>query len=88
MAVKKNIKIHIIKIDSSTFQLTKISSGVIYKISEKFSFLPPGYQYTPAFRLRGVNGCKVRLIRADGTFPMGLFSEIVEHITDILKKKV
>ncbi len=88
MAVKKKIKIHIIKIDSSTFQLTKISSGMIYKLSEKFSYLPDGYKFQPAYRLRGINGVKVRLVRPDGTFPMGLFSEVVEHLTDVLKKQV
>lgn len=88
MAVKKKIKIHIIKIDSSTFQLTKISSGMIYKLSEKFSYLPDGFKFTPMYRLRGINGCKIRLVRADGTFPMGLFSEVVEFLTDTLKKQV
>jgi len=88
MAVKKKIKIHIIKIDSSTFQLTKISSGMIYKLSEKFSYLPDGYKFQPAYRLRGINGVKVRLVRVDGSFPMGLFSEIVEFLTDTLKKQV
>jgi len=88
MAVKKKIKIHIIKIDSSTFQLTKISSGMIYKLSEKFSYLPDGYKFQPAYRLRGINGVKVRLVRPDGTFPMGLFSEVVEFLTDSLKKEV
>ena len=88
MAVKKKIKIHIIKIDSSTFQLTKISSGVIYKLSEKFKFLPEGYKFLPSYRLRGINGVAVRLVRPDGSFPMGLFSEVVEFLTDTLKKQV
>lgn len=88
MAVKKTYKIHIIKIDSSTFQLTKISSGVLYKVSEKFKFLPDAYKFLPAYRLRGINGVSVRLVRADGTFPSGLFSEIVEYLTDTLKKQV
>jgi len=88
MAAKKKINIHIVKIDSSTFQLTKISSGMIYKLSEKFSYLPDGYKFQPSYRLRGINGVKVRLVRADGTFPSGLFSEVVEFLTDTLKKQV
>ena len=88
MAAKKKFKIHIIKIDSSTFQLTKISSGIIYKLSEKFSYLPDGYKFLPSYRLRGIQGVKVRLVRPDGTFPMGLFSEVVEFLTDTLKKQV
>lgn len=85
---KKIIPIRVEKINSSTFQLTKISSVLLTKISEKFSFLPPGYKYQPKFRLLGVKGVKVRLVKPDGTFPAGLFSEIIEFITDTLGKKV
>lgn len=85
---KKNIPIKIIKINSSTFQLTKISTTVLDKISEKFSWLPPGYKFQAKFRLMGVKGVKVRLIKSDGTFPAGLFSEVVQYITDELGKEI
>jgi hypothetical protein len=85
---KKIIPIRIIKINSSTLQLTKISSTVLVKISEHFSYLPPGYKFQPKFRLMGIKGVKVRLVQADGTFPSGLFGDIVEYITDVLHKKV
>lgn len=88
MAKKKIIPIKVEKINSSTFQLTKISSVLLAKISEKFSFLPPGYRFQARFRLMGIKGVKVRLVQADGTFPAGLFSEIVTFITDTLKKKI
>ena len=85
---KKIIPIKIIKINSSTLQLTKIASSTLAQISEKFSFLPPGYKFNPKFRLMGVKGVKVRLVQADGTFPAGLFSEIVEYITEVIKRPI
>jgi hypothetical protein len=85
---KKKIAIRIEKIDSSTLQLTKIATSVLAKVSEKFSFLPPGYKFHPRFRLMGIKGVKVRLVQADGTFPAGLFSDVVEYLTEVLKKKV
>jgi len=85
---KKQIAIHITKRDSATFVLNKISSKMLYYLSEKFSFLPPGYKFNPRFRLMGIKGVKVRLIQPDGSFPMGLFSEVVEYLTDTQKKKV
>ncbi len=85
---KKIIPIKIIKINSSILQLTKIASSTLAQISEKFSFLPPGYKFNPKFRLMGVKGVKVRLVQADGTFPAGLFGEIVEYITEVLKRPV
>ena len=88
MEKKKPIAIKIEKINSSTMQLTKIASTVLEKVRDKFSFLPPGYQYQPRFRLMGIKGVKAYLIGADGTFPTGLFSEIVEYLTDTLGKKV
>lgn len=88
MAKKKNIPIHITKRDASTFVLNKISSNILYKLGEKFSFLPPGYKFQPKFRLMGVKGVKVRLIKPDGSFPMGLFSEVITYLTDVLGKKV
>lgn len=85
---KKMIPIRIIKINSSTLQLTKISTTIIAKISEHFSYLPPGYKFQPKFRLMGIKGVKVRLVQADGTFPAGLFGEVVEYITDVLHREV
>ena len=85
---RKKIPIKIEKINSSTFQLTKISSVILGKVSDKFSYLPPGYQFQPKFRLMGIKGVKVRLVKIDGTFPSGLFSEVVEYITEKLKKEV
>lgn len=85
---KKKIPIKIEKINSSTLQLTKIATSVLAKVSEKFSFLPPGYKFHPRFRLMGIKGVKVRLVQADGTFPAGLFSDVVTYLTDDLKKKV
>ena len=85
---KKVIPIKIIKINSSTLQLTKISTTVIAQLAEHFSYLPPGYKFQPKFRLMGVKGVKVRLVQADGTFPSGLFGDVVEYLTDVLKKKV
>lgn len=85
---KKKIAIHITKRNSSTLVLNKISSSMLYKVSEKFSFLPPGYKFNPKFRLMGIKGVKVRLIQPDGSFPAGLFSDVVEYLTDVLKKKV
>ena len=85
---KKKIPIRIEKINSSTLQLTKIASSVLEKVSEKFSYLPPGYKFQPKFRLMGVKGVKVRLVQADGTFPAGLFADVVEYLTDGLRKKV
>lgn len=86
------IKIRIEKINSSTFQLTKIASSLVAKISDKFSHLPPGYQYSPKYRLLGAARAKkvlaIRMVRADGTFPAGLFSEVVQYITEDLEKEV
>lgn len=84
----KQIPIKIEKINSSVFQLTKISSSLISKLSDKFSYLPPGYRFQPRFRLMGINGVKVRMVKADGTFPSGLFSNIVQYLTDELGKEV
>ena len=86
MQPKRSIKI--IKINSSTFQLTKISSTLIAKLSDKFSWLPPGYKFQARYRLLGVKGVKVRMIQADGTFPSGLFSDIFSYLTDVVHKKV
>lgn len=88
MTEKKIIPIKIIKINSSVLQLTKISSVLLGKISDHFSWLPPGYKFNPKFRLMGVKGVKVRLVQADGTFPAGLFSEIVEYITEVIKHPI
>lgn len=85
---KKKIAINIIKIDSTTFQLTKIATSVIAKLSDKFSYLPPGYKFQPKFRLMGVKGVSVKLIRPDGTFPAGLFNDVVTYLTEVLKKRV
>lgn len=84
----KKIPIKIEKINSSIFQLTKISSSIVARLSDKFSFLPPGYRYQPKFRLLGVNGVKVRMVKANGMFPAGLFSEIVTYLTEELGKEV
>ena len=84
----KKIPIRIEKINSSTLQLTKIATSVLQKVSEKFSFLPPGYKFHPKFRLMGIKGVKVRLIQPDGSFPSGLFSDVVEYLTEDLNKKV
>lgn len=88
MEKKKSIPIKIEKLNASTFQLTKISSTVLSKIADKFAYLPNGYKFQPKFRLMGIKGVQVKLVRIDGTFPAGLFSEIVEYITDVLQKKV
>ncbi len=88
MTEKKIILITIEKINSSFFQLTKISSSDIKKISEKFSYIPSGYQYNPKFRLLGINGVKVRMIQANGMFPAGLFNEVYNFIKKDLGKKV
>lgn len=87
-AKKKIIPIHIVKISSATFQLTKISSVILGKLSDKYSYLPPGYKFNPRFRLMGIKGVKVRLIQPDGQFPAGLFSDVVTFLTEELKKKV
>ena len=88
MIEKKQIPIKIIKINSSTLQLTKISSSTLAQISEKFSWLPEGFKFQPKFRLMGIKGVKIKLVRADGTFPTGLFSDVVQYITDELGKEV
>jgi len=85
---KKNIPIHITKRDSATFVLNKISSSMLYHVQQKFAFLPPGYKFQPRFRLMGIKGVQVKLVQADGSFPMGLFSEVVEYLTEVQKKKV
>lgn len=85
---KKKIPIKIEKVNSSTLQLTKIATSVLAKISDKFSYLPPGYKFQPRYRLMGEKGVKVRLVQADGRFPAGLFSDVVTYLTDVLKKKV
>jgi hypothetical protein len=85
---KKKIPIRIEKINSSTLQLTKIASSILSKLNEHFSYLPPGYKFQPKFRLMGIKGVKVRLVQMDGTFPAGLFSEVVTYITDVLGKEV
>lgn len=84
----KSIPIRIEKINSSTLQLTKISTVILDKLRDKFSHLPPGYKFQPKFRLMGIKGVKVYLIQPDGTFPAGLFSDVVEYLTEGLKKKV
>lgn len=86
MAQKIPIKIE--KINSSFFQMTKVSSSIVAKAAEKFSWLPPGYKFNPRFRLMGVKGVKVRMVQPDGTFPAGLFSNVVEYLTDTLGKEV
>lgn len=85
---KKSISIKIEKINSSTLQITKISSVLLGKIRDKFSALPAGYQYQPKFRLMGIKGVKIYFVQVDGTFPAGLFSDIVTYITEDLNKKV
>lgn len=88
MAEKSKIAIKIVKINSSTMQLTRISSVILGKIRDKFSALPDGYQYQPKFRLMGIKGVKIYFVQVDGSFPAGLFSDIVTYITDELNKKV
>ena len=85
---KKVIPIKIEKIDSSTFQLTTISSSILTKLRDKFAWLPPGYKFQPKFRLMGIKGVQVRLIQVDGTFPAGLFTDIVSYITNELNKQI
>jgi len=80
--------IRIEKTNSSFFQLIKISSTDIAKISEKFSWLPQSYKYNPKFRLMGVKGVKVRMVQVDGSFPAGLFKEVYAYIVNVLEKKV
>lgn len=82
------VPIQIKKINSSIFELDKISSSTLKKLSDKFSYLPPGYRFQPKFRLLGINGVKVRLVRADGTFPAGLFFEVVDYLENTLGKEV
>jgi hypothetical protein len=36
----------------------------------------------------GIKGVQVKLVQADGSFPMGLFSDVVEYLTEVQKKKV
>jgi len=88
MSPKKQIPILIKKRTAGTFVLDKISSGTLYKLSEKFSYLPPGYRYHPKFRLMGIKGVKIRLIRPDGSFPQGLLQDITTYLKKTLKKKV
>jgi hypothetical protein len=88
MSEKKRIPITIEKINSSTFQLTKISSVDIAKISEKFSWLPANYKYDPKFRLLGIKGVKIRLVQQNGMFPSGLFNDVVDFIKNDLNKQV
>lgn len=84
----KKIPIHIVKRSASIFQLTKIPSSILNKISEKFSYLPPGYKFNPRFRLMGIKGVKVRMVQVDGSFPAGLFTDIVQFLTIELNKTV
>ena len=84
----KKIPIRIEKINSSIFQLMNIHSTVLAKISKNFSFLPAGYKFHPKYRLMGESGVTIRMIRTDGTFPAGLFSEVVQFITEELEKEV
>jgi len=86
--ITKPIKIE--KLSSSTFQLTRISLSLVERIAtdDRFSFLPPGYQYQPKFRLLGYKGVKIKMVRADGTFPAGLFSAVVDFITEELEQEV
>ncbi len=85
---KKIIPIKIEKIDSSIFQLTKIPSAILTKLRDKFAFLPEGYKFQPKFRLMGIKGVQVRLIQPDGTFPAGLFTDVVNYITNDLNKEI
>ncbi len=88
MAKKKKFAIHITKRSSATFVLNKISSSMLYHVQQKFAYLPPGYKFQPKYRLLGVKGVQVKLVQPDGSFPMGLFSDVVEYLTDVQKKKV
>jgi hypothetical protein len=81
-------KVLISKINSSTFRIENLSSKGITKISEKFSFLPPGYKYNPKFRLLGLRGVKVSLVKKDGTFPQGLIWDVIKTIKKDLGKDV
>lgn len=88
MSEKKIIPIRIEKINSSFFQLTKISSVDIAKISEKFSYTPANYRFNPKFRLLGIKGVKIRMVQTNGIFPAGLCGDITKFITKDLGKKV
>lgn len=88
MTEKKTIPIKIEKLNSSTFQLTKISTVVLDKISEKFSYLPEAYKFNPKFRLMGIKGVKIRMIQKDGTFPSGLLKDVVSFIKNVLEKEI
>lgn len=36
----------------------------------------------------GINGVKIKMVKADGSFPAGLFSEVVQFITEDIGKEV
>lgn len=85
---KKKIKpILIERVNASFFQLSRVSMQTLEKISDKFSFLPPGYKFNPRFRLMGVKGVKVRIVQMNGLFPAGLYKDVTEFIKKDLGKK-
>ena len=88
MVNKKKFAIHITKRNSSVLVLNKISSNTLHQVRQKFAYLPPGYKFNPRFRLMGVKGVQVKLVQADGSFPAGLFYDVVEYLTNVQKKKV
>jgi hypothetical protein len=81
-------KVLITKINSSTFRIENLSSKGIEKLSEKFSFLPQGYKYNPKFRLMGLRGVKVSLVKKNGTFPQGLLWDVLKTLKSTLNKDV
>ena len=69
------IKIH--KVDEAHVAITTEDSGILYEISDHYTFYVPGYQFVPSFKNKLWDG-KIRLFdRRTQYLPAGLLSNLV-----------
>ena len=70
--------IHVSQIDQAHLRITCEDSGVLQELSEFFSFLSPGYKFSPAFRNHHWDG-KVRLFNLrNQSLPGGLLYHLAQ----------
>ena len=70
--------IHVSQIDQAHLRITCEDSGVLQELSEFFSFLSPGYKFSPAFRNHRWDG-KVRLFNLrNQSLPGGLLYHLAQ----------
>lgn len=72
--------VHIKKVSETTIRIETDDRGILYEISEHFTFFVPGYRFMPAYRNKIWDG-KIRLLNLrDSTLPFGLCIRLCDFL--------